>query len=73
MDLPVELIKQAPTIAALLWLTWQFLKYLREERAACSSERIEALKQAESARRESHTEFLAELKRTHEMYRKEVK
>lgn len=73
MDLPVELIKQLPTVAALLWLVVQFLRYLREERAACAAERAESRKEAEASRTESRKDFLEELKRTHEMYRKEAK
>jgi len=54
----VELIKQAPNIAALLWLVFTFLKAMKDIREACAKERAQA-----------RADFLAELKRTHEMYR----
>lgn len=53
-----ELAKQAPGIAALLWLVHVFLKAMKEEREASAK-----------SRDDSRKEFLAELQRTHEMYR----
>lgn len=53
-----ELAKQVPGIVALLWLVRIFLIAMREEREACAK-----------SREESRKDFLAELERTHEMYR----
>lgn len=69
MDLPIELIKQAPTLAALIWLVSVFLKDRREERSAFLASLEAERKACETSRQESRTDFLCEIKRTHEMYR----
>ncbi len=54
----VEMLKQSPTIAALLWMVYTFLRALKDQRDECNADRAAD----RSARATERSEFLAHLR-----------
>lgn len=54
----VEMLKQSPTIAALLWMVYTFLKALKDQRDECNADRAAD----RAARATERSEFLVALR-----------